>query len=118
MREPERSEGQWRGKTFCLLLRRLSKVSRRKGGARRAPWRIKWICPQIQKIKRSQPACIVSDYEGLAVNPVLSLPYAAIFSNIKRSQPTQEAYYFLATITARMGAGKPSMVLLWSFGSR
>ena len=31
MREPEQSEGQWRGKTFCLLLRRLSKVSRRKG---------------------------------------------------------------------------------------
>ena len=86
MREPERSEGQWRGKTFCLLLRRLSKVSRRKGGTRKKPWRTQWIKPQIQKIKRSQP--------------------------------TQEAYYFLATITARMGAGKPSMVLLWSFGSR
>ena len=57
MREPERSEGQWRGETFCLLLRRLSKVSRREGGTRRAPWRIQWISPQTnQKIKRSQPA--------------------------------------------------------------
>ena len=26
MREPERSEGQWRGKTFCLLLRRSVRV--------------------------------------------------------------------------------------------
>ena len=54
MREPERSEGQWRGKTFCLLLRRLSKVSRRKGGTRKKPWRTQWISPQIQKIKRSK----------------------------------------------------------------
>ena len=27
-------------------------------------------------------------------------------------------FYFFATITARIGAGRPSMVLLWSFGSR
>ena len=46
MREPERSEGQWRGKTFWLLLRRLSKVTRRKGATRRAPWRTQWICTQ------------------------------------------------------------------------
>ena len=56
VREPERSDGQWRGKTFCLLLRRLSKVSRRKGGTCRAPLSIKWICPKIQnpKSKRSK----------------------------------------------------------------
>ena len=57
MREPERSEGQWRGKTFWLFLRRLSKVTRRKGATRRAPWRTQWICTQPnQNIKRSQPA--------------------------------------------------------------
>ena len=65
MREPERSEGQWRGKTFCLLLRRLSKVSRRKGGTRKKPWRTQWISPQIQKIKRSQPAAAPTE-AGLA----------------------------------------------------
>ena len=51
-----------------LLLRRLSKVSRRKGGTCRAPLSIKWICPKIQKIKRSKDQKIAAC--GSAYSPL------------------------------------------------
>ena len=50
VREPERSEGRtWEPGLFAYFCGCLTKVSRRKGGTRKSPLRIEWICTQTIK---------------------------------------------------------------------
>ena len=93
MREPERSEGQWRGKTFWLLLRRLSKVTRRKGATRRAAWRIQRICTQPNPTKTSKDRSLRCSAFDSRKGETCRAPWRTQWictqpnQNIKRSQP-------------------------------
>ena len=66
-REPERSDGRTLGQgLFGSFWGCLPKGTRRKGGTRRAPWRIQWIYTQTETIKRSKDQKIAacgSDYK-------------------------------------------------------
>ena len=67
---------------FCGCL---TKVSRRKGGARKSPLRIEWICTQTIKSAAAthQIAAFGSDYTGLLKVPLSTYPFQACNRHIR-----------------------------------